>query len=184
MASNKNMKKTANKARNSKAGLKMDFSDEKTKKRIITAIVAVVVIIMVASMIVPYMGGNSGTYKLSDSALKGDVEYTAADYNPQDILVGETYNRVDKEYVVLFGTAEQTSNMAAGITKLPVYTVDSTTFDNSSLTKDVTNASSLPQAPKDIKISKELALIRIKDGKATVFKNTSATAEQYIKELE
>lgn len=183
MASKSKQKPTKERKVNRNKPFMPNLEDPKSRKRWITIFAGVIVFIMVASMIVPYMGGNGGTYKLPDTALKNDVEADKVTFNPQNIALGETYNRVDKEYFVLFGTAEVTSELASGISGFPVYTVDSSAFGNKSLTQGNTTVNGIPQNPNAIKIKKDAAMIRIKDKKAIAFQGDKTAVQNYIKTI-
>ena len=162
---------------------KKELKNDRNKKAVIIGVV-VIVVVMIGSMIVPYLGGQSSTYSLPETALKQDETPAETEgFNAQDISLGQTFNRVDKEYIVVFGSMSDTSELSGKITRDTLYTVDKDKFVNKSLTEKVSDGKEKPKEPKDIKIDKDVALIKIKDGKTVEFFNTKKEVENYIKDL-
>ncbi|MDL2211775.1 hypothetical protein LJB88_02745 [Erysipelotrichaceae bacterium OttesenSCG-928-M19] len=167
---------------------KSPFKKELVKKRnnrIVYAVVIIIIVVMVGTLILPYMTGSSTTnYSLPSDVLKADEATTEDSYSVQNISVGETYNRVDTEYYVLFGSQEDTAELAQKIARDAYYLVDSSQEINSSLTKDVDKGKDLPNKPADIKIKKDVALIHIKEGKAIKFIDNKTDVTKFIDKLE
>ena len=158
--------------------------DNKRNKKLIGAVVGIIVIVMIGTMILPYMsGGGTKNYTLPNSVLTADEQTSEAAYNAQQISLGETFNRIDDEYYVLLGSAENISEFATSITRETYYTVDTTKAENKEATKDVSKGKELPQKPSEVKIKKDAALILIKKGKATKFINTKSEVKKYIDKL-
>lgn len=162
---------------------KKELKNDRNKKAIVIGVI-IIVIVMVGSLIVPYLGGQKSSYTLPETALKADETIADSEkFNAQQISVGQTFNRSEKEYIVIFGNATNTSELAAKITKNAVYTVDSDKFVNKSLTTDIKKGKDKPTQPSEIKIKKDVALIKIKEGKVVEFFNTKKEVEKFIKSI-
>ncbi|MDF9866917.1 hypothetical protein OKW22_000472 [Bacilli bacterium PM5-3] len=162
---------------------KTELKDDRNKK-LVLIVVGIIIVVMVGTLILPYMSGEGNkNYKLPNSVLVADENTEGITYSAQSILLGETFNRVDKEYFVLFGTSENVNELASKITREAYYFVDSSKVQNISLTKNVSSGKKLPQNPNEIKIKKDVALIKIKNGKAIKFINSKADVTAYINKL-
>ncbi len=167
---------------------KSPFKHELKKKRnnkLIYFVAGVIIVVMVGTLVLPYFNGAgaSKNYKLPNEVLTANESKREPMYSTQRIVVGSTYNRIDKEYYVLFGTTEETSAIGGKITNLPYYVVDSTLAVNKSLTTKIADGKELPKVPGEIKIQKDVALIKIKDGKATKFIDNKKEVEKYVDTL-
>lgn len=164
---------------------KKELKDNRNRKAIVIGVV-IIVIVMIGGMIVPYLGGQTKSFSLPDTALKGDETIQESEgINAQSISLGQTFEMKDKEYIVLFGDVSSTSELASKITRDTLYVVDKDKFVNNNLTKDVNalDEYEFPKSAKDIKIKKDVALIKIKDKKVVEFFATKDDVEEYIKQL-
>lgn len=158
--------------------------DNRRNKKIIFVVVAIIIIAMVSTLIIPYLSGSATkNWSLPDTVLKADETPTDNTFTAQNILVGETFNRPEKEYYVLFGTAEKMSEVESDLVRTTYYKVDSSLFENNVLTKDVDKGSDLPKKPSDIKVKDKVALLQVKDGKAVKFVSGTDDVKLLAKKL-
>ena len=153
-------------------------------KKLVAGIAILIVVVMIGTLIFPYfVGGGPSNYRLPKEVLKAKESTENINYSTQNIVLGSTFNRSEKEYYVFFGTREDISEIASKLTRETYYIVDSTLAQNNSLKIDVKDGKSLPQVPKDIKIKDKIALIKIENGKATKFIDNKKEVTDYINKL-
>ena len=176
------VKKPAEQTQNSP--FKKDLKRKRNNK-VVYFVAGLIIVVMVGTLIFPYFSGTgtTGNYTLPNEVLTANEIKRDPEYNPQKITVGSTFNRVDKDYYVFFGNAQNLDSVAGKITTAPYYLVDSAQGINKSLTTKVADSKALPTVPAQIKIKKDLALIHIKDGKAVKFINNKSEVEKFISEL-
>lgn len=160
-----------------------ELKDNRNKK--IVGIVAVlIVVVMVATMFLPYLSGqNNLNYKLPNEILVAKENTSSQTFALNKISVGQTFNRIEDDYYVLFGDDSDTYEIKSLLSNKSVYLVNPELSINKSLLKDTSSAKSLPQNPSDIKIKDKVALIRIKNNKAVNFYNTKASVLKYVNSI-
>lgn len=100
-----------------------------------------------------------------------------------DILIGETFNREEKEYLVLFDTFGDKTNdvyveyMFNKYEKLGTYKVDMSILPNSKYLSDEVNKK--PKTVSDLKIN-DITLIRIKNGVVAEYLTGSEEISKYL----
>lgn len=153
-----------------------------TKKTWVYIIIVIIIIIMVASLILPYFVGKKATnYALPDTVLKQGLNTDDATYQPQNIILGEVFTRPEKDYYVLIGSAEQIQNNIQYLSNKNYYLVNTAEAINSWAVSKENKGAALPSDPKQIKVSQNIALIHIKNGKAVSYVNGSNNIKASVK---
>ncbi|MEG0364091.1 MAG: hypothetical protein RR543_02855 [Erysipelotrichales bacterium] len=158
--------------------------DNKRNNKVIYFVIGLIILVMVGGMIFPYLSGSkTKNYSLPTNVLEGNDAQSEVVYVPNQISVGQSLTRVDKEYYVLFGQTEEISDLSTTLTKLPLYMVEKDRSINNSLVKDVDEAkkNELPKTTKDIKIYDKVTLIKVKDGKVIDYVHGKSEIEKYAK---
>lgn len=153
----------------SQTELPPEFKSHTTRNRIVIAAVLLAAAGLVLSMIYPYLANSGQATDFVPATLKTETQVTIS-YSPRYILVGESLNRADTDYYVLYASSEDVSEIAqayAGTT--PIYIVDIKNPLNTSITADVSNGKDLPTNVSEIKVKDGASLLRVTDGVAKAY---------------
>lgn len=140
---------------------------KKDRGRWFVPIIIIIVIAMVSSLFISMIGTSSSDFTLQ--GLKTAETAEPATFNEKNIILGQTFNRIDEEYYVVF-TNEAGKAMLSDVTPVDkiVYYVDGTKFHSSSAFTDKAGKK-LPTNPSEIAITDDIAVIHIVKGEATHF---------------
>ncbi|MDR3215522.1 MAG: hypothetical protein LBT75_04550 [Bacilli bacterium] len=152
------------------------------KKTWVYVVIVVIIIVMIGSLILPYfIGTKQSDYSLPDTVLKAGDEGTQDSYSAQLISLGETFNRQEKDYYVIIGKQSDLSSVLSNMGNKVYYFVNTDSAENALALQDVSKAVALPQKASEIKITKDMAMIHIKDGKSVAFYNNKDEILKSIK---
>lgn len=176
MAKNKmNMKyKSKKRERKNKVGVK---ETNETKNTIITIIVVVSFIALI------YLGAL-GLEKLGVFEAGYTKPTTTTELSYTNILIGETFNRTESEYLVLFDTFDNNTNdvyveyLTEQYTAMHVYKVDMSILPNSNFASESENKSA--SNSNELKIN-GITLIKIKNGRISDYITGSENISEYLK---
>lgn len=177
MAKSKVNMKYKSKKRVRKNTVNVPNSDNQLKTTIITVAVAVgfVAVIYLGAIGLEKLGVFEEGY--TKPTTETEISYT-------DILVGETFNRPDREYLVLFDTFGDKTNdvyakyLADKYSALNIYYVDMSSAPNNKYVSDTSNPNA--KNVSDLKIN-GVTLIKIKSGRISRYISGSDSVTEFLK---
>lgn len=154
-------------------------------KKIVGIVAIVIVVVMVTTMFLPYLTGKSDNinYQLPEEVLKAREDTSTQTFSVNTISLGQTFNRSEKDYYVIFASEEDAMNIQEQLLDKNVYLVNPSLSVNNSLNEDISKGKKLPKKPSEIKIKDKMALIRIKDNQTKAFFNTENSVNEYLKKI-
>ena len=177
MAKSKINMKYKSKKRERKNTITVSSPDNQVKTIIITIAVSVgfIAVIYLGALGLEKLGVFEEGY--TKPTVETEMSYT-------DILIGETFNRPDREYLVLFDTFGNKTNdvyvkyLAEKYTALNIYNVDMSSKSNSKYVSDTSNPNA--KSVSELKIN-GITLVKIKGGRITKYITGNDSVAEYLK---
>lgn len=165
-----------------KQPFKEELKDPRKNTRLIKIVAGIIIVVMIGTLILPYLmnGASAKNYTLPDEVLKQAETSTEKSYSAQYISLGETFNRVEKDYYVLFSSQQ---NLAEVLTKLAgktYYIVNTDIAPSNKVFENNNNINAKPSKASEVKV-KDVGLIHIKDGKCVEFFSNKADILSKVK---